>query len=548
MSENSFASWRVYDPNGLQITMSVLLGCEIDGFTDTTAMGVRRAIDAMLASGFSVNAPETVAGEELKVVFFVSRRAKLNEDGSETPIIDLFAEHPKMNYKMFSHYLNREDDIEAFEAVSGLRLLDIPLYDEEQAIRKDHKKASQYIVECPKHPRVVLAHNPRYNPEEEDIKKRKPQFLFNRWVGYTVDNQPDGSAQDGGDPNATRSSESGSSGQGNSGKNSSGAGSASTGAGSSNKNTSDHWAAFEANRKLIIREFENAGVDATNNKAILAAMQEITPGIERMSQISLETYPTLQSYQMAIREIIGQGKRPPQSQEPNEPPFETDKGNGGIDFEKQRNKKQPVRDIDPDDDPFALDNTPPTPPPAEKQKSPIDPPLRLLSKPFKSWTDDVRAEFDKYVTGLFPDLSADMIRKAVGTVQWQHKPEEELAKVLDVAREERWRVVTDRVFIHKGKGKQDSYITFYTALGVMRWYKGTTKLGAALGEGYARANKVGDWRNLEEPRTIEPILLDWDAQTSDIDNTSYHLVEEVSATDTLSRFDEGKTAEDDPFA
>lgn len=135
----------------------------------------------LLALGASVTAPGLEAGEQKEQVGYVVYRSKVNDDGTETPILDLYLTHDATKFKFLTVYLNTPEDVTSFEQVSGLKLLaDMP-YWEGGHLERGNPKTDRYFVAPRKMLTVVHKLNERYNPDEPDMTKRKPKRLFVRW-------------------------------------------------------------------------------------------------------------------------------------------------------------------------------------------------------------------------------------------------------------------------------------------------------------------------------------------------------------------------------
>ena len=135
---------KLYHPCGSQVTLPVPVNTQLTA--DQIAALARIMVDAYLNSGFQVNAPGLEEGEQKKEVAFVSRRAGRDE----TPIVAFYIDHPKVFKKSLHVYLNKAEDVEAFEAATGLKLMDIPLWDGERDIDRDNKSAAKYILPLPR--------------------------------------------------------------------------------------------------------------------------------------------------------------------------------------------------------------------------------------------------------------------------------------------------------------------------------------------------------------------------------------------------------------
>ena len=125
----------------------------------------------------AANAPKE-EGEQAEDIGHVVRRVKGNDDGSETPVIDLYPERAK--FRVLGVYLNTPQDVAAFEAAAGLRLADLPLYEGDNSIERGKgPKTDKYVVSLSRPARVVIKPNPRYEGPED---KTHPKRLFVRWL------------------------------------------------------------------------------------------------------------------------------------------------------------------------------------------------------------------------------------------------------------------------------------------------------------------------------------------------------------------------------
>lgn len=147
---NPLTGWtRLYHPSGAQVTLPITYG----------VAGIMYAqVDAYLLAGFQVNAPGLEEGEQKQEVVSVSRR----ESSDGTPIVAFYLAHPKTVKKFLHAYLNKPEDIAAFEAASGLKLGAIPNWPGERDIDKDHKDSEKYIVQLPRPIHLVWEVNPKW--------------------------------------------------------------------------------------------------------------------------------------------------------------------------------------------------------------------------------------------------------------------------------------------------------------------------------------------------------------------------------------------------
>lgn len=135
--------------------------------------------DKLLADGFMLHAPGLEAGEVKEQVGYVSRRQKKNDDGSITPIIDVYSPNDAIKFKFISVYLNTADDVTAFENASGLKVARLPLVPGKAALDKSDDSGA--IVLVGREMFIVIKPNPYFDPDEKDISKMKPKNTFIRW-------------------------------------------------------------------------------------------------------------------------------------------------------------------------------------------------------------------------------------------------------------------------------------------------------------------------------------------------------------------------------
>ncbi len=93
-------------------------------------------------------------GEHKEEIGFVVRRAKVNTDETETPIMDLYPINA--NFRRVAKYLNEETDICEFEAACGLNLQAQPLYEGDNTIeRGKNPKMEKYVVALKRPAKIV---------------------------------------------------------------------------------------------------------------------------------------------------------------------------------------------------------------------------------------------------------------------------------------------------------------------------------------------------------------------------------------------------------
>lgn len=175
MNENTASAFvRVYHKSGLQVSVPLTIGTLLS--VEEAAL-LSASVDNLLAAGWLVDAPGLEEGETKELIGWVCRRAKVNDDGSETPMVDLYVDNEKMTFKILTVYLNTREEAAAFEAVSGLHLGKLPLFEGDNAPERGTPKAQKYVVRAARPFGVIHEPNPAYDPE-----KKKPKRRFVRWA------------------------------------------------------------------------------------------------------------------------------------------------------------------------------------------------------------------------------------------------------------------------------------------------------------------------------------------------------------------------------
>lgn len=139
-------------------------------------------ISAAIAAGFSVNLPGLEAGEEKQEVGYVLRREKSNDDGTSTPVIDLYSPHDYVTFKVVSVYLNTDDDVSQFERAAGVSLDSLQCFPGTAAPERGKSKQSdKFIVKTLRRFVAVIGANPKYDPKlAEAATKEKPYMVAKR--------------------------------------------------------------------------------------------------------------------------------------------------------------------------------------------------------------------------------------------------------------------------------------------------------------------------------------------------------------------------------
>jgi hypothetical protein len=165
---------KLFHPSSAQVTIPLFLDKPI---LVAEAQALMASVTGLLQAGFSVEVPGLEGGEHEEVMGFVVRRAKVNADETETPVVDLYPVNA--NFRRVAKYLNEEADVHEFEAACGLSLPALPLYEGDNTIeRGKNPKMEKYVIALKRPVKVVWKYNPRY---EGDQDKKNPKRLFVRW-------------------------------------------------------------------------------------------------------------------------------------------------------------------------------------------------------------------------------------------------------------------------------------------------------------------------------------------------------------------------------
>lgn len=127
----------VYSPDGFKLNIVLAI---------TAVADITAHLDAIRALGLTPNLPGLEPGQEKEAIMTVVRRAS----NTGVPIIDFYPHwqyENKFGYLKYGHlYLDTPDDVAEFEAQSGLKLADLPLYEGQQAIQRKHGHATRFEV------------------------------------------------------------------------------------------------------------------------------------------------------------------------------------------------------------------------------------------------------------------------------------------------------------------------------------------------------------------------------------------------------------------
>lgn len=177
--ENSNTGWTKLFVHGVQVTVPIDPTKPID---TAEAMNIAESVRALLDAGFTVDmagTPLARDGETIEEVSMFVRREKAEDDGTFTPIIDMYNNTGK--FRIIHAYLNDEVAIKDFEAATGIELLGMPLWQGSPIERGANPKTDKFIVQMDGTVKIACTPNPYWR--EGDKKKAKRKFA--RWVTST---------------------------------------------------------------------------------------------------------------------------------------------------------------------------------------------------------------------------------------------------------------------------------------------------------------------------------------------------------------------------
>lgn len=165
---------KLYHPAAVEVSIPLPLNRSI---STEEARNLLSSVNTLIHAGFSVELPAHDESERVEEIGFVVRRLKVNPDGSETPLVDLYP--VRGNYRHLGKYLNTEAEIKEFESACGIQLTAIPLYEGDNPIERGRNpKLDRFVVVLRQPARLVWKHNPRYEGETD---KKNSKRLFVRW-------------------------------------------------------------------------------------------------------------------------------------------------------------------------------------------------------------------------------------------------------------------------------------------------------------------------------------------------------------------------------
>jgi hypothetical protein len=180
---------KAYHPSGLLVTLPVRVSP-----TDYRAMFA--AVGAIAEAGFLAQAPGLEEGEEKETVGWCLK-GEHERDGETTPFVLLYANNEQLKHSFLKVYLNRPEDVAAFEFAARLKLKDLPEYDgHDKPERGKSAKTDKYIVAPPRPFGVVFKANPKYDEAKKEAAVKAgevypvPKRVFVRWADQRPEGKP----------------------------------------------------------------------------------------------------------------------------------------------------------------------------------------------------------------------------------------------------------------------------------------------------------------------------------------------------------------------
>ncbi len=162
MTEKNYALTHLYHPNGAKVSIPIDLA---EGISPERATNLMTSVDALITAGFTVNMPGSGLADGEMMDEFVSVSRRTGNDG--TPIVAFYKAHPKLVKKALHEYMDRPEQIAEFEAATGLKIANLPEWEGDKDITKDHPKASKYIVKLANPVKVVYRMSERWTEWNE---------------------------------------------------------------------------------------------------------------------------------------------------------------------------------------------------------------------------------------------------------------------------------------------------------------------------------------------------------------------------------------------
>ncbi len=175
----AFCGWtKLWHPKGVQATLP--LPCDPKAAFD--------AVGQYLEVGWLLQAPGLEEGELKEEVGYVLR-GSIEHDGQTTTTLLLYSTNDAMSFSFLKVYLNKPEDVAAFEYACNIKLAALPEYDgADKPERGKSAKTDRYIVKLARPTTVILKNNPRWIEADQKAAVAKgdiykvPKRVFIRWA------------------------------------------------------------------------------------------------------------------------------------------------------------------------------------------------------------------------------------------------------------------------------------------------------------------------------------------------------------------------------
>lgn len=160
-----------------------LTGYTADGFKVSftleisTVESVLHNLELVRAAGILPREQGLEAGEETEVMGYALRAVT-----NDTPRIFFYPANERLTWKWIDVYLNTDTDYEQFEAVTGLKLDSMKVWPAGNPPERGASGAAEYIVPLKQSVRIVRKVNPKHDPAETDVAKKKAKHFFVRYA------------------------------------------------------------------------------------------------------------------------------------------------------------------------------------------------------------------------------------------------------------------------------------------------------------------------------------------------------------------------------
>lgn len=169
---------KLYHRSGLDVRIPIPVNGQ--PLAIDTCRNVLASVDNLLAAGWLTQAPGLEEGETKLMAEAAVLRNHQNKDNTVSPLINLYFEGDK--FSRLNVYLDKPDEVQDFERASGLKVSAMrPYIGTGKLERGASRDTDALFAIAPKPFAVCMVKNPKYNPDEKELKLRKPQFLFARW-------------------------------------------------------------------------------------------------------------------------------------------------------------------------------------------------------------------------------------------------------------------------------------------------------------------------------------------------------------------------------